>query len=298
VPEENHLQNNGQVESKHSEPTPPQRLFPSRKYPWAIAIVVILFVIIPFLSWYGSWFGRPLSDAQLEQYLNDREKPRNVQHALSLIGNKIIEGDKSMQRWYPLVINASKNDNPEVRKIAAWTMGQDNSVEDFHKTLLELLKDQNAGVRHNAALQLVRFNETSSRAELMAMLEPLTLRSETEGTVEFIVSEEGRAVAAHSPLARIKNANGQVAELHAPEAGRLEMLAVPDKASVRAGDSILVLAPSVEQVRESLKALYLVGQPEDIPGIQRYTGQVTGMPDAVQKQASATIEAIRARSAK
>jgi HEAT repeat protein len=298
VTQENQLQNNGQAESNQAQPVQPKRLFPSRKYPWAIAVVVLLFVLIPFLSWYGSWFGRPLSDAQIEQYLNDKQKPRNVQHALSLIGNKIIEGDKSMQRWYPLVVSAAQNDNLEVRKIAAWTMGQDNSYEAFHKALLELLNDQNAGVRHNAALQLVRFNDATGRRELLAMLEPVTLRAETDGVVEFIVSEEGRAVAAHSPLVRIKNPNGQVAEIRSAEAGRIEMLAVSDNAVVRAGDSIMILEPSIEQVREALKALFLVGQPDDIPSIQRYAGQLTGMPDVVQKQAITAIEAIRSRNAK
>jgi hypothetical protein len=292
------MQKTGGIKLPDSEPAPPLRVYPSRKYPWAIVVVVFLFVIIPFFSWYGSWFGRPLSDEQIEQYLTDKQKPRNVQHALSLIGNKMIEGDKSMQRWYPLVVSAAQNDNAEVRKIAAWTMGQDNASDEFHKALLQLLHDETPGVRHNAALQLVRFNDATSRRELLAMLEPYTLRTESDGVVEFIVSEEGRAVAAHSPLARIKTTNNQVAEIRAPEAGRIEMLAVSDKATVKAGDSIMVLAPSVEQVREALKALYLIGQSDDIPAIQRYAGQMTGMPDAVQKQAVSAIEAIRARQDK
>src|SRR5687767_1696504 len=129
-----------------------------RKYPWAMIVVIFLFVLIPFLSWYGSWFGRPLSDAQIETYLNDREKPRNVQHALSFIGNKIIEGDATMQRWYPTVIRVSRHEVAEVRKVAAWAMGQDNRNEEFHQALLALLRDEDAGVRHNAAVQLIRFN--------------------------------------------------------------------------------------------------------------------------------------------
>lgn len=303
---ENNLQDEEPVAVQDEEPVavqdeaplPPKPLFPNRKYPWAIAVVVFLFVIIPFFAWYGSWFGRPLSDAQIEQYLNDKQKPRNVQQALSFIGNKIIEGDKAMQRWYPLIIAASQNDSAEVRKIAAWTMGQDNTSPEFHAALLPLVKDTNAGVRHNAALQLVRFNDASGRSVLLAMLEASVLRAESDGTVEFIVSEEGRAVAANSPLARIKGSNGQITEIRSPEAGRIELLAVQDKSAVKTGDKIIVLAPSVEQVREALKALFIVGQPEDIPNIQRYAGQVSGMSDAVQKQAIATLEAIRSRNQK
>jgi hypothetical protein len=298
VKEENDLQDEEPLISDGEAPTPPKPLFPSRKYPWAILVVVLLFVLIPFFSWYGSWFGRPLSDSKIEEYLNNAARPRDTQHALSLIGNKIIEGDKSMQRWYPLVVQASQNNSPEVRKIAAWTMGQDNHSEEFHAALLPLIKDPNAGVRHNAAIQLVRFNDHSSRLELLAMLDSTILKAESDGTVEFIIEEEGRAIAANSPLARIKNGEGQVSEIRSPEAGRIEAFAVADKSTVKTGDRVIILAPSVEQVREALKALFIVGQAEDIPSIQRYAGQVSGMSEAVQRQAVATLEAIRSRQAK
>jgi hypothetical protein len=298
VTEENNLQDEELTQPADETPGPPKPLFPNRKYPWAILVVVLLFVLIPFFSWYGSWFGRPLSDSKIEQYLSPDAKTRDTQHALSFIGNKIIEGDKTMQRWYPLVVKAAQNESPEVRKIAAWTMGQDNTSEEFHAALLPLIKDPNAGVRHNAAVQLVRFKDASSRLELLAMLEPTSLQADSEGAIEFIIDEEGRAVAANSPLARIKNTQGQISEVRSPEAGRIEMFAVPDKSIVKAGDKVIVLAPSVEQVREALKALFIVGQPEDIPHIQRYAGQVSGTSDAVQKQAIATLEAIRSRNAR
>jgi hypothetical protein len=298
VTEENKLQDEELVAAQMDAPVPPKPLFPNRKYPWAILVVVLLFVLIPFFSWYGSWFGRPLSDSKIEEYLSGAAKPRDAQHALSLIGNKIIEGDKSMQRWYPLVVRASQSESAEVRKIAAWTMGQDNKAEEFHAALLPLIKDPNAGVRHNAAVQLVRFNDANSRLELLAMLDSAILKAESDGTIEFIVEEEGRAVAANSPLARIKNADGQISEIRSQEAGRIEMFAVADKSIVKTGDKVIVLAPSVEQVREALKALFIVGQAEDIPSIQRYAGQVSGMSDAVQRQAVATLEAIRSRNAR
>ena len=81
--------------------TPEQRRGPSRKYPWAILVVIVLFVVIPFISWYGTWFGRPLSDAKMEEYLHDQSKPRNVQHALAQIGNRIMDGDQAVKRFYP-----------------------------------------------------------------------------------------------------------------------------------------------------------------------------------------------------
>src|SRR6185295_9512706 len=84
-----------------------QRLGPSRKYPWAILVVVVLFVVIPFFSWYGTWFGRPLSDARMKEFLHDRDKPRNVQHALAQLADRIIAGDQTAKSFYPDIIAAA-----------------------------------------------------------------------------------------------------------------------------------------------------------------------------------------------
>lgn len=271
---------------------------PSRKYPWAIVVVIALFVIIPFVSWYGTWFGRPLSDAKMEEYLHDRNKPRNVQHALAQISQRIIDGDQSAKRWYPAIIEAASNDSPEVRLTAAWVMGQDNTYQDFHARLAPLLSDSHPGVRHNAALALVRFGDASARPELVAMLEPTTLRAAVDGTVELIVKDEGAALAAGAPVVRVTKDDGQRVEMRAPEAGRIESIPVADNSRVTEGTELMVLSPESEQVRSGLVALYIIGQPDDIPAIRRYTRPIQGLPDSVAKQALSTIEAIRERAAK
>jgi HEAT repeats len=273
-----------------------RRRGPSRKYPWAIVVVVALFVIAPFLSWYGSWFGRELSPDKMEAYLHDENKPRNVQHALSQIANRIIAGDESVKQWYPSVISAAWSSSAEVRVMAAWVMGQDNKNTEFHSALLPMLEDSHPGVRHNAALALVRFNDSAARPELVAMLKPNTLRAAATGKVELIVKDEGTAVAANAPLARIKREDGQTLEMRSPEAGHIQTLAVSDGATVDEGGELLTLSPETEQVWSALVALYIIGQPDDTIYIQRYTGQVPGMPDRVIKQASATLEAIRERA--
>ncbi len=280
------------------ESATPQGRGPSRKYPWAILVVIVLFVVIPFISWYGTWFGRPLSDSRMTEYLHDQEKPRNVQHALAQLGNRIIDRDQSVKQFYPDVIAASQHQQAEVRMTAAWVMGQDNTYGDFHSALLPLLQDPNPGVRHNAALGLVRFGDSSGRPELIAMLEPYRVRSESAGVVELIIKEEGIAVAANGPLARVRQDDGKTIELHAPEAGRVESLLVADNSRVGAGAELMRLSPSTEQVWEALRALYLVGQPEDIPSVQHYTRPTPAMPDSVLKQAASTLEAIRERAGK
>jgi hypothetical protein len=39
------------------------------------------------------------------------------------------------------IIALTKSPTAEVRKTAAWVMGQDNTVGEFHRALLDLLKD-------------------------------------------------------------------------------------------------------------------------------------------------------------
>jgi len=234
----------------------------------------------------------------MQEYLHDQNKPRNVQHALSQIANRIVDGDQSVKRFYPDVVTASQNKQPEVRMTAAWVMGQDNTYQDFHPALLLMLEDSVAGVRHNAALGLVRFADSSGRSELVAMLKPYPVRAGTAGTVELVVKEPGIAVAANGTLARLRESGGNAVEIHASEAGRVESIFVANGATVEAEAELMTLAPSTEQVWEALRALYIVGTPEDVPEIQRYTRPSPTVPDRIEKQATATIEAIRDRSTK
>jgi multidrug efflux pump subunit AcrA (membrane-fusion protein) len=234
----------------------------------------------------------------MTEYLHDQNKPRNVQHALAQLGNRIIDKDQTAKQFYADVIGASQHSQAEVRMTAAWVMGQDNTFEDFHTALRPLLRDSSAGVRHNAALGLVRFGDSSGRPELVAMLEPYVVRAEHTGVVELIIKEEGVALAAHGPVARIKQDDGQTVEIHAPEAGRVESVLVSNNSRVEAGKDLMTLSPSTEQVWEALRALYLIGQPDDIPQVQRYARPVPTMPDNIPKQAASTIEAIRQRASK
>ena len=268
-----------------------------RKFPWAMLLVAVLFVVLAFLSWYGSWFGRSLSDAKVGEYINDQEKPRNVQHALSQIADRIIKGDSSVKQWYPAVIGAARNPSPEVRLTAAWTMGQDNTDQDFHQTLLSLLADGNPGVRHNAALALVRFGDNAGRPELVAMLKPYSVKAETSGVAEAIIEEEGIAVANGSPLTRIQQEDGQIVEMRAPEDGRIEVVVATDGTVVRAGDELVLLSPSVTQVENVLLALALVGKADDITAIERYTQPLPGMPDHIRERANIAIREINRRAA-
>src|SRR2546429_714189 len=55
---------------------------------WLI-IIAALFIIVPFLTWYLTWFGRALSDEDVATYLADEKNPRHLQHALSQVAERI-----------------------------------------------------------------------------------------------------------------------------------------------------------------------------------------------------------------
>src|SRR3982751_2851632 len=100
----------------------PQR----RRTPLPFIILAILFVVVPFLTWYLTWFGRTLSDSSIEQYLSDERNVRHVQQALTQIEERIEKGDQSVKRWYPQIVQLSASNATEIRKTVAWVMGQDN----------------------------------------------------------------------------------------------------------------------------------------------------------------------------
>ena len=90
---------------------------------------------------------------------------------------------------------------------------------------------------------------------------------------------------------------GQTVEVRSPISGRLRQL------SVQTGQDALpletksrALDPGTDQVWEALRALYLIGQPEDIPAIRPYERELPEIPDHVRQQAVATEQAIRERA--
>src|SRR5215468_6404427 len=176
---------------------------------WLI-IVAALFIIVPFLTWYLTWFGRTLSDDKIAEYLADEQHPRNIQHALAQIEARMEKNDGSVKKFYPRIVELTKNPNTEVRKTVAWVMGQDNTSEEFHHALLSLLSDSEPLVRRNAALQLVRFTDAngqpdaSGRPELRAMLQPFEAKSPIAGTLVSILPV-GSEVHAGALLARIRD---------------------------------------------------------------------------------------------
>src|ERR1044072_2261712 len=86
---------------------------------WLI-IVAAPFIIVAFLPCYCAWFGRALTDDKLAEYLADDQHPRNIQHALAQIEARMEKNDATVKKFYPRIVDLTKNPNTEVRKTVAW----------------------------------------------------------------------------------------------------------------------------------------------------------------------------------
>jgi hypothetical protein len=259
-----------------------------------ILILAALFVAASFLAWYFSWFGRELSDADISKYLADEKNPRHVQHALLQIQQRIERGDGGAKVWYPQLVTLSGNPETEFRLTVAWLMGFDNSSPEFHNALLKLVHDDEPIVRRNAALALVRFNDSSGHEELISVLKPYVLKAPVDGVLASSM-HEGSEVNRRTPLARIQQGdaqgNGDVVELRSPLPGRVNKIFKPNGSQVTRGEDLLSLNSDEQSVWEALRALALVGTKEDLPLIETYASS-TDATARVKEQASLTAKAI------
>jgi multidrug efflux pump subunit AcrA (membrane-fusion protein) len=240
------------------------------------------------LFWHGTWFGRKLTDSQIDGYLGDFvNKPRDAQHALVQVGERL--GDTATRRWYPQVIATAGSSSLELRQTAAWLMGQDHTYDAFHESLKKLLADPSPMVRRNAALSLSNFHDPSALPELRAMLLPTTLSAPVSGVVRFRL-KEGEYVNPNTLVARVGDT-----EVRSQLPGEVRALHVREGSSVSAGDALADIGVDKEHVWEALRALYIIGADADIEGVQRYARGVPGMPEKVQQQATYTLQAIQGR---
>ncbi len=269
-----------------------------RRWLYAVLVLALLFVLMPFLFWQATWFGRPLDDAQITKFLGDREHPRNAQHALAQIEQRIESPDPavhaSARQWYPEIIRVAAQGGDELRLTAAWVMGQDNAEPAFHQALLTLLGDANPMVRRNAALGLVRFSDAAGHDEIVSMLSSSTLFAPSSGTIATWL-KTGETVNTGTMVGRIAEGN-QKTEIRSQVPGTLDRWLVADGATVLAGQPIAVLDPSSDMVWEALRGLYFIGRANDLPAVESFARGSPGFPPQVQQQAELTAQAISSRA--
>ena len=266
-----------------------------------------LIVLMPFLFWWNTWFGRHLSDQQLTEYLHDDKKPRHIQHALVQLGDRMggnhkagpgtdnPRTDNEVKRWYPDLIRLADSPVEEVRNTDAWVMGQDTSGTGFHETLLKMLADSSPMVRGNAALSLVRFGDATGRPQIVALLQPALISAPADG---HIVDSDRPGTAIHQGglLAKLATSGSSApVEIRSPIPGRIRSVSQPG-ANIAAGAELAVVDPGTEQVWEALRALYLVGQIDDLTAVLPYERDLPGISNDVRQQAQETEKAIRDRS--
>jgi hypothetical protein len=252
-----------------------------------------LIVLMPFLFWWNTWFGRQLPDRQLAEYLQDSKHPRHIQHALVQIGERMGRNDASVKQWYPQLVTLASYPVEEVRNTDAWVMGQDTSGADFHDALLKMLGDSSLTVRGNAALSLVRFGDATGRPQILELLKPAVATAPQSGKV-IDTSTMGTAIHQSGIVAKLQ-AGDQKVEVRSPIGGRIRDVSAQVGQSVLQGSPLATVDPGTEQVWEALRALYIVGQPDDLAAVLPYERDLPDIPDRVRQQAIETEKAIRAR---
>ena len=263
-----------------------------------------LICLMPFLFWWNTWFGRKLTDQQLNEYLHDAKKPRHIQQALVQVGERITHHDASAKQWYPDLVRLAADPVEEVRNTDAWVMGQDTSGEGFHGVLLKMLSDPSPMVRGNAALSLVRFGDATGRPQIVALLQPAEITSPHSG---HVVDADRPGTAIHQggliakmqygPDQRNDQTHKQTEEIRSPIPGRIRSVAGTG-ANIGAGAEVAVVDPSTQQVWEALRALYLIGQPDDLPAILPYERDLPDISNDIRQQAVETEKAIRSRESR
>jgi len=277
------------------DPTPKPKRSMSRTQKVLFFVTGWLIVLMPFLFWWNTWFGRHLSDQQLTEYLHDDKKPRHMQHALVQLGDRMSHNDATAQQWYPDLLRLSTNPVEEVRNTDAWVMGQDATGAGFHDALLKMLQDSSPMVRGNAALSLVRFGDATGRPQIVALLQPAQITAPAAGRI-VDSDRPGTSIHQGGLIAKLSTpGTNQPLEIRSPIPGRIRSV-VATGANVIAGAEIAVVDPAADQVWEALRALYLIGQPEDLPAIRPYQRDLPDISNDVRRQALETEKAIQARA--
>lgn len=259
----------------------------SRKNKILLAAVLLTSILIPFLFWRSVWFGRPLTPEEIEQHLAETDKPRHIQHALALIDQMIRDHDPTAQRYYPAISHLAENRHEQIRTLAAWVMGQDESSSLFHETLLGMLDDPNPLVRRNAALGLVRFADPAALQELRAMLRPYPIRSPAQGVISLETSR-GAWVSDDDVVAVVETGTNRW-EIPAELPSRVLEATVANGEQVEKGQVIARLAPPPEHVWEALRGLYLIGEASDLELVKTYVDN-QNYSEEIREQAKLTAE--------
>jgi multidrug efflux pump subunit AcrA (membrane-fusion protein) len=254
-----------------------------------VLLMAFLTVLVPFLFWRGTWFGMELSDAEIRTRLTEAStEERHLQHALSRVAERIEKDRAAAQAFYPLVVARGTHPSGIIRTTVAWVCGMDPAHGPFRAALQSLLPDPDPRVARQAALGLAAHGDAAGRDTLLGMLRPFPVHALTAGVVEDVLAVHEQ-VQVGNQIARIRAADGQLQEQRAPLNGRIESVQVERGRTVAAGAPLCTLEADPDAVFQSLRALYLVGRPEDAEAVKPWVQPREGFEEAVVAQARRTL---------
>jgi biotin carboxyl carrier protein len=128
------------------------------------------------------------------------------------------------------------------------------------------------------------------------MLAPYTLAAQRTGVLSIRL-KPGDVINPGTLLAHI-TVGSDNAEVRSDVPGTIRQWIPSDHAAVKSGEPLLLVDPSPEMVWESLRALYLIGQNDDLPAVNPYVRAAEGMPPQIQQQAALTAREISTRGTK
>ncbi len=273
---------------------------------WPIFLLLAAAVIVPAMFWQRVWLGVHLSDDEIRRLLSQPENPRDVQHACEQISRRMQRDPQDAQQFYGLLVSLADHSDEQIRYVAAWCMGEDNTRHPpLHQALLRLASDEAPRVRYNAALGLVRRGDPAARSVLREMLLPCPVVADwkglsSAGTV-LDVLRKGDPVKPQMQLALVDTGAGDPEPVLAPLGGRVGEVWVVRGASVNSGEPICTIEPTFQQAYEALRALALVGEADDLPYVEPYFNADNRFSDGqrarLQAQTQLAAEAIRRRDA-
>ena len=253
---------------------------------------VWIIALIPLFFWHGPWFGRPLSDQQIDSYLHD-QNPRHVEHAMVQLGERMGRRDQTVEVWYPTLVALADSSDEDIRSTDAQIMAEDSRQPAFHDALRRMLHDGSAAVRNQAALSLVRFSDPLGHDQIVSILQPIIVTAPTDGRI-LEIAKAGANVSRDENVARL-DCNGRAVEIHAAIAGRIHTVLGHPGENISGNAGLLTMYASTDDLWKALRALAIIGRPDDLPAVESWTGLSPNIPERLRQQAMLTDKLIRER---
>ena len=251
-----------------------------------MVLVAILTLVLVFFMWQRSRFARSLSDEQVLERLDPEISASEIQHALEQLYDRMSPTLEDREKFHEKVLALQNHPQWEVRRQVAWVMGRDDA-EVYHKALVEMLRDEDRGVRLNAACALSNFNDPRARRELLEALEPWELKAPATGKVHWQI-KEGESVSLGRDIGYVLLADEKRVPIRPALNGFADQHLVKKSADATEGQVIARISPDPRNVVNAVVALQAVGSKEDIPKLEALAeGRVPRLKDSTEVRSAA-----------